>query len=246
MQKFIEDTAISYALQARAQFNIHPLEPIDIFKEVYPFANIICLKEPLPDDISGMYTNVDGIKVVIINTAKTVGHQNFTAAHELYHAIFESSKDQLCKTGTFDFSNESEATADLFSAFFLMPEEAIRYHLGKKMGDRKTIELDDVIYLEQIFHTSHISMLRRLRELRIIKKSKMNEFMPKIRQQALLLGYSDSLYRPSNNSELISDYITKVAKAYKKDLISYSRYLELMADVGHSIEDVEGVEDYVD
>jgi len=247
MKERMEETAWSFALQARAQFNLHPLEPVDIFKEVYPFANIICLKEPLPDDISGMYTNADGVKVVIINTTKTVGHQNFTAAHELYHALFEKTvEDQLCKAGAFDFSNESEAVADLFATYFLMPEDAMRFHLGRKMRSRKTIEFEDVVYLEQVFQTSHISMIRRLEELRIIKKQR-REFLPDIRRRALLLGYSDALYRPTNDSELISDYVTKVATAYHKNIISQARYLELMADVGAPTNlDLEGVEDYVD
>lgn len=248
MRQDLQDIAKSFALEARARFNLHPLEPVLIFKKVYPFTNIICLKEPIPDDISGIYTNADDAKVIIINTSKTVGHQNFTAAHELYHAIYEKNKvDLICKAGIFDFSNESEAVADLFAAYFLMPKEAIRHHLAIKIKSRKTIELEDIVYLEQLFQTSHASMIRRLEDLKILKRQQGKEFLPNIRRTALLLGYSDYLYRPTNDQELISDFITKVTKAYRKNKISRARYLELLADFDVPDEsDVEGVEDYVD
>ncbi len=243
----LKNKARNCAIKARNSYALGVMEPIDIYK-ILSIENLACLKRPMDTDISGAFFSAEKARTILINTSKTVGHQNFTAAHELYHALFESGlESKACKVGKYNIKDESEATADFFAAHFLMPEEGIRYYLSRRLKNREQVELADVIYLEQLYGVSHIAMLIRLVELTIINNKIKDEFLPNIRNNALMLGYDDGLYRPTLDSQMISNYAEKARYAYDKDLISFSKYEELLADAGLDLDyDDEEVTDFVD
>jgi len=243
----VENKSRSFAIRARNSYALGVMEPIDIYK-ILTIENVACIKRPMDTEISGAYFSAEKAKVILINTAKTIGHQNFTAAHELYHALFEDGLEtRACTVGRFDIRNERETAADFFATHFLMPEEGIRYYLARRMKNREELELADVIYLEQLYGVSHLAMLKRLVELNIMDNKAKEEFLPNIRNNAIMLGYDDWLYRPSQDSYMISDYAEKVKLAYDKELISFSKYEELLADAGLDPDfDEEEVADFVD
>lgn len=247
MCNVLYNKARKFATEARQKYGISYLEPISM-EIVYKLSNISCIKKPLESDISGIFIRFNNTKVVVINTSKTLGHQNFTAAHELYHSEFDENLEaRVCKAGIFDLKNESEMMADLFAAHFLMPEEGIKFHLSRRKDDFNNIELIDVIYLEQLYGVSHTAMLVRLQQLQIIDEKTKKEFLPKIRLNARKYGYDDSLYIPTNEDVILSNYVEQAQKALDKDLITFSRYEELLRDANLlEYEYDEEVEDYVD
>lgn len=90
-------------------------------------------------------------------------------------------------------------------------------------------------------------MLVRLQQLQIIDEGIKERFLPRIRMNARKYGYDDSLYIPTNNDVVLSNYVEQAQKALDNDLITFSRYEELLRDadlLGYEFE--EGVEDYVD
>lgn len=243
----IERRARRLAGDERSLYGFNGYEPVDVFK-VLKIAGISCIKKPLKSDISGIFLKASNVKVILINSNKSIGHQNFTAAHELYHSEFdEGLEGRVCKVGKFDITNEPEIIADYFAAHFLMPEEGIRINLDKRLKDRDEIDIGDVIFLEQLYSVSHLAMLNRLLNLKIIDSAKKDEFLLCIRMRARVLGYDDSLYLPSNDSKIFSDYAEKAKLALDKDLITFSRYEELLADADLiDLNYSEEVEDYVD
>jgi Zn-dependent peptidase ImmA (M78 family) len=247
MCNVLYNKARKFATEARQKYGISYLEPISM-EIVYKLSNISCIKKPLESDISGIFIRFNNTKVVVINTSKTLGHQNFTAAHELYHSEFDKNLEaRVCKAGLFDLKNESEMMADLFAAHFLMPEEGIKFHLSRRKDDFNNIELIDVIYLEQLYGVSHTAMLVRLQQLQIIDEKTKKEFLPKIRLNARKYGYDNSLYIPTNEDVILSNYVEQAQKALDKDLITFSRYEELLRDANLlEYEYDEEVEDYVD
>jgi Zn-dependent peptidase ImmA (M78 family) len=247
MYNILYNKARKYATEARQRFGISHLEPLSVEK-VYKMSNISCVKKPLESDISGMFMRCNNTKVVVINTKKTLGHQNFTSAHELYHSEYDENLEaRVCKAGLFDSRNESELMADLFATHFLMPEEGIKFHLSTRIDDFNNIELADVIYLEQLYGVSHSAMLVRLQQLKMIDEGVKEQFLPRIRVNARKYGYDDSLYIPTNNDVILSNYVEQAQKALDNDLITFSRYEELLRDADLlEYEYEEGVEDYVD
>lgn len=84
----IENKARMLANQARLSFGFNVFEPVDISK-VFQIIGISLIKNPLKVDISGIFIKTGRAKVILINSGKTLGHQNFTAAHELYHSEYD-------------------------------------------------------------------------------------------------------------------------------------------------------------
>lgn len=173
------------AIEARRRNDLNNLEPVDVYK-IFSLLNISCIKKPMVDT-SGAYLRLDNVKVIIINTANTLGHQNFTAAHEFYHAEFDTGLEgRACTTGKFDHKDENEMLADLFAAYFLMPEDGILHQLYKKVKNLNNVEINDIIFLEHLFGVSHKAMLVRLKQIGIINEQKMDSFLPNIRYNARL------------------------------------------------------------
>ncbi len=242
---FIQRKAREFAIEARKSCGLNTIEPVDIFK-VLTLARISCIKKPM-GEMSGIYLNVDNVKVIIINSVRSVGHQNFTAAHEFCHSQFDQGlAGKVCVANKFDSRDESELRADFFAAHFLMPEDGILHYLSKRVEDLSSVNINDIIFLEQIFGVSHKSMLIRLVHLGVINEKAMEDFLPNIRSNARIFGYDDFLYKPSNETRIISDYAEKVKLALDRDLITFSRYEELLSEAGINLDFEEEEEDYVD
>ena len=243
----IENKARMLANQARLSFGFNVFEPVDISK-VFQIIGITLIKKPLKGDISGIFLKTGRAKVILINSSKTLGHQNFTAAHELYHSEYDDGLEgKMCKAGKFNIKNIAEVLADFFATHFLMPEEGIRFMLAKKMRNRQEIHMPDIIFLEQFYSISHTAMLNRLIDLKIINKDKKGAFLNGFTTWAKILGYDDSLYLPTYDSKILSEYAELAKLALDRDLITYSRYEELLADADLlDLSYLEEVADYVD
>lgn len=236
-----------FAAIARNSYGIGMMEPIDIYK-ILAIESLACIKRPMDSNISGAFFRANKARVILINTSKTLGHQNFTVAHELYHALFEEDLEvTACFAGKFDARDEREMTADFFASHFLMPEEGIRLYLARRMKEREEVELADAIYLEQLYGVSHLAMLKRLVQLEIINNNLKEQYLPGIRNNARMLGYDGRLYTPTHDAFMITDYAEKAKQACDKGLISFSRYEELLSDAGLDFDyDEEEVTDFVD
>ena len=100
--------------------------------------------------------------------------------------------------------------------------------LRNRLGAALT--LGDVVYLEQFFGVSRRAMCWRLTDLRLMNREQGNRWCKNVVQSARSLGRDTTLYKPTNESALLSDYAEKAAEALEKDLITEARYEELLAD----------------
>jgi len=241
----LESKARDLAIKTRQEFGLNTLEPVDIFK-ILTLSKLSCIKKPV-GEMSGIYVSLDNVKVVIINTNRSVGHQNFTAAHELYHSKYDKGlAGRVCLVNRFDERDESELLADMFAANFLMPEDGIYHYTYQRVDSPEKVNINDIIFLEHLFGVSHKAMLIRLCQLGIIDDRRKEEFLPDIRMNAKMYGYDDYLYKPSNETKILSEYAEKVRLAFERDLITNSRYEELLSEAGINLSFDEEEEDYVD
>nr|NNM89833.1 ImmA/IrrE family metallo-endopeptidase [Bacilli bacterium] len=246
IRQSISSKAQAMATKARVKYGLNAVEPIDVFK-ICSMASITCILKPLNGNVSGLFLRFESVQIVLLNSSKSLGHQRYTLAHELHHAMYDDGLEgRACIVG--DFKNDNEKVADYFASNFLMPEDGVRLHLNDRLGNREEIELHDVIHLEQLFGVSHSAMLNRLEQLDIIDSASKENFRPHIRTYARSYGYDDSLYLPTHAERIISDYAEKAKRAFDNSLITFSKYEELLSDAG-ILEDVyfdEEVEDFVD
>lgn len=221
------------ALETRRNAGISPVAPIDVWK-LLQNTRVSLIKEPLESDISGMFLKKGSAELIFINTRTTMGHQNFTAAHEFFHLKYNPElQSRVCNTGQFSTKNALEQQADYYAAYLLAPDNAINYFLYKRFNwTNKKLSLSNVIDLGQYLGMSHHAMLIRLLQTDWIDEQEADQFKTNIIKNARELGYDTDLYRPTNEKKIISNYAEKAKIALDHNLITTGKHNELLLEVG--------------
>jgi len=121
------------------------LKPAKVFKKAlgYEFFNEVEFKES--NEIAGLIDQPN--KLVLISKDYPKPTQNFTAAHELGHAILHEQdilhRDKPIDGSSVNKRNKIEFHADKFAAFFLMPGELVKRVFEELFGTNKFILDDD-------------------------------------------------------------------------------------------------------
>lgn len=220
------------AAEIRKEFGISLFSPVDVMK-IFHESKINVIIEPIESDISGFFLRKGSSELVFINSAKSKGHQTFTAAHEFYHIRFDLNlPGRACSVGRFDRRSPSEYKADMFAAYFLAPDEAIYNRIHRLGYDIDNLTYNNVIELEQYFGISHQAMLNRLRQMELLTPDQIDRYRSGVSERALRIGFDVSLYKPTNERKIISDYAEKALEALERDLISEGKYEELLLEGG--------------
>lgn len=145
---------------------------------------------PVPDsDLSGAYYNYDESSIgniIFVNASEIPTRQAYTAAHELAHLAYHRGLG-ISKAG--DRSSE-ERLCNRFAAAFLMPASALEAHLAKRDARREALSVDDVIGLQRAFGVSYFAMLKRLKDLNILRGAQYKQLASERPvARALELGY---------------------------------------------------------
>ena len=180
---------------------------------------------------SDFESKISSDMLIGINSNMSIGRQNFTLAHELYHLLYEENKNNfvIC-----DYSSESESEieANIFASYLLIPYEGLKRYV-KNMNISKWT-LDDVIAAEQYYQISHMALLFRLVEQNFITEEESEEFQNvKISHEARIRGFNDDLYYPSPEDRKyfsLGNYVKSVGKAYSSNKISVGKKDELLLD----------------
>lgn len=95
------------------------------------------IKSKAPDNLSGFYMKKDKFPFIFVNSSHSLGRQNFSLWHEVYHNYRNHDN------GISDFNSQSieEREAEIFAGCIMLPDEQI-----KKLAD-KPIEAE---YIAQI------------------------------------------------------------------------------------------------
>ena len=180
---------------------------------------------------SDFESKISSDMLIGINSNMSIGRQNFTLAHELYHLLYEENKNNfvIC-----DYSSESESEieANIFASYLLIPYEGLKRY-AKNMNISKW-SLDDVIAAEQYYQISHMALLFRLVEQNFITEEESLEFQNvKISHEARIRRFNDDLYYPSPEDRKyfsLGNYVKSVGKAYSSNKISVGKKDELLLD----------------
>ena len=178
-------------------------------------------------NISGCCSKTDEDNIIFVNTNHTIGRQNFTLAHELYHLLYDDIGEfVVCGVNT---NSESEKNANDFASALLMPDSALYWFKNKNNIDDWSLE--DVIKCEQYFQVSNSAMLMRLKNLNWINDDQFEEYGSDIIRQANRLGYDTSLYKPSLENQKyssIGELIRLTEKAFDDKKITGGKRREIL------------------
>lgn len=231
----IENLSKKRAIDFRRNYGLSESESIDIFKVLREWLDISIVFKCFSSKLSGIFLRLDSTQVIVINSAKTLGNQRFTAAHEFFHLEYDKGMThKVCITGLFNQKAQIEREADYFAANLLMPNEAINYRFQLRRKEKRELAIDDIIDLEQHFGVSHNAMLIRLKQYDYISQSELESFKSQIVFNAKVRGYDVSLYQPTNEDKIYSGYAEKSKKALEKGLITEGKYEQLILEAGLS------------
>ena len=216
-------------INLRRQFGLDDYCPIDIFTLIpQKIQNLTLVWIPMKRNVSGccFKNNIDSI--ILINSCNSIGRQNFTLAHELYHLLDDDENFVICSE---EFKDDIERKADEFASNFLMSKNALYDFIESNNIENWTIE--DVVKCEQFFHLDHRNLIGRLYAEGLIDGSQFAEFSFNIIDKAANLGYDTSLYEKSIGKEYysIGHMIPLTKKAYFDGLISKGRKKDILLDL---------------
>ncbi|SFD60527.1 ImmA/IrrE family metallo-endopeptidase [Bacillus sp. UNCCL81] len=206
---------------------------IDILEEL-----AIVIKTPYQNKdeelLSGFSTYIRKHFVVFINTAYTGGHQRFTAAHELYHLIYDT--EVLKREVILPKETNNEKLANWFAVEFLMPEEGIIEYVHSRF--QRPIQPKHIIRLHQHFKVSYKAMLKRILQLNLIEKdeydylerfcSNEQEYIDKLLQLTTNEGLDIKLIQSTFEKNIPKRYLDVIRDNYEQGLISYHKFSSLL------------------
>ena len=231
----------------RHDWGVESFTSINIRSLVYNnIKNLTVLWFPMKKNISGCCSKTKDDKVIFINTNHTIGRQNFTLAHELYHLLYEDIEDFIvCGINS---NSQSEINANNFASTLLMPDSALYWFKNKNQIEDWTLE--DIIKCEQYYQVSHSTMLLRLKKMSWINQNQFDEYRVNIIREADRLGYDTNLYKASPENQKyssIGELIRLTEKAYADEKITGGKRREILLrsfrnDIIHNSNEVNGLE----
>lgn len=210
---------------------------VDIFDILDDVAFFI--RKPLDIyDISGFTTYFNEEFVVFLNSSFTLGHERFTAAHELYHILYNADllrKDKLLINDS-AYADE-DAKANVFAAEFLMPEDYVKELFYKLINvEKDKVEVRHVVRLNSTLKVSYKSMLKRLVQLDLcdiglyeglVEYGSLDK-KEELRDITKTEGYDISLIVSAKVSYVSKEYLEIAKQNYEKGKISYGKITQLL------------------
>ncbi|MCR4427194.1 MAG: ImmA/IrrE family metallo-endopeptidase [Firmicutes bacterium] len=234
------------AAQVRREWGVGETQSIDILRILWTWERISVVRTPFgrSSKVSGLFARKNRSVIIVLNSNRTLGHQRFIAAHELYHVKFgEGMTGRVCSAAQFPERQPDELSADRFAAHLLVPRSGVEAILAMH-GSETAPSWPTILKLEQYFKVSHRAMLWRLLDLGYFRnREQMEEYGSNVIRQARLLGYDTRLYESDLTHEVLSDVPEKIRVALADGLISRGWADELLDAMGVVDQDTGGGDD---
>lgn len=207
-------------------------DPVDIMRVLEDHGYDL-VRWPMESDVSGCLARVPEIgPVIFINTRdRTLGHQRFTAAHELYHLRFGDDETVQWE----DLRNEEsqsgeERRADAFAAQFLLPGPGLSSALEDLGKTGKNLEADDVIEVQMRYGVSYEFLVYRLNNLGLLTAHKKDQLLQDVRpvRRALELGYEASDIYGDEGPFFPKRFRSLAIRALEEQKISVKKFRSLL------------------
>lgn len=215
-----------------------PNEPIKDISSLVVAKEFLLLRFPNIFGIAGIHLQKkDGDKLIhciYIDNADPIGRQNFTLAHEIYHAYFEPSTKGVCMQ-TNKHDDPIETKADNFASYLLIPRDKLAQSLfvlftGKSKKYRN-ISLEQLLKIQERFQVSLQAIVYAIDELcnfpdyNSLIPSNINAFkkyyMPQYWEELMIKSEMNNCYLNTPNPiyEFPENFKSNLIKNYKNGKI---------------------------
>jgi Zn-dependent peptidase ImmA (M78 family) len=226
--------------ELRQQYNLGNYCGRSIFDFIEKFetdgGNIVLFRLPFKNNnLAGFVGYKNNRFSIYTNTNKTLGYEIFTAAHEVFHIIENSTVikenvilEENISDDEYEKGEISDILADMFAAELLMPEEDVikEYNrlLDKNMLKKPNESI--VIMLQQQYYVEYKAMTKRLKEIKDIEfdnymEDELNKILcneNKLMSLTKKLGYSNDINKPSINKVYLPKLFLKMTEENYKNL----------------------------
>jgi len=230
MKKFTIQDAELLANDFRSSFRIAPDSPIDTKVLLYE-TGVQTIFRPMKD-VYGVSLKIKGgdEKFMLINSNSTIGRQNFSIAHEIYHLFYDENPSPHYNIT--DRQDPVERCANLFASSLLLPEMAMRRIFRTPIDTKDFSFIGNLIKVEQIFSVSNSCLANRLEDLKLINQSekKLFQTLP-IKEYAKEFNVDLSAYEPGNKGLFIGDYGIRARVLFERGEISEGHYNEMISKI---------------
>lgn len=131
---------------------------------------------PVGKSVSGLCAHGADVALMLVSSSFPVGHQRFTAAHELAHHLVGDPREVIIESD-FAVSTPPERRANAFAATLLMPADGLREVAGGR-------PVDDVLLAELMreFGVSYTALLYRLADptARLISTAARDQWLQRV------------------------------------------------------------------
>jgi len=229
MKSLSIESAENLAIKFRGLIEVSLKEPINV-KSVLRKLNILTIYRPLSHNSYGLsLRSKTDRRFILINSESTIGRQHFSIAHELYHLFYDENPTPHICSDENGGKSISEKNADLFASALLMPKEGIIQFISNEEILDRDVKLPTVIKLEQYYSVSRLSLLYRLKVIKLLSESSFKSLQSiPVKDSAKLYGYDSSLYNSGNKNFVIGDFGEKARYLYEAGKISEGHYHELL------------------
>lgn len=247
--------------------------PVTELGEVLESQGVRTGETALPDNISGLTATDPAIGAfVVINADHAELRRRFSLAHEYAHVLMDRDRSGGISRDE-NRADLPEVRANAFAAALLLPHDGVLHFvraLGKGGASRAhaavfdeaealqveqraapgshEIQLYDVALLAHHFGTSRLAALYRLRNLRLIDESELQQLKAKEssgagKALADVLGAPERSREKGSREDLRRRLLGLALEAYRREEITRSKLTELAAQVGMSRDDVRAALD---
>lgn len=234
----------TYAAEFRRKAGYNSTEPVN-FMILLKQLDIIALFRPLSADFSGLSFKDGDSMFMLVNCNHSLGRQNFTIGHELYHLYFDKDfVPHKCNTGLFPSKNANERMADIFASHLILPEEGILQYIPEEELIKDAIKLHILLKIEQTYCSSRKALLSKLSKMELISKKYSESLSVNVQSGARKFGYPLELYNSTTDNALVGAYGLLANNLLEQNKISEGHFRELMMAIGIDIYEITADEKF--
>ncbi|MFD5828437.1 helix-turn-helix domain-containing protein [Lentzea sp. NPDC060358] len=210
-----EDDARRVALQIRRDAGL-ALDPIETLMDLCERQGQFVLVTDLRGDGASMVVD-DELAVAVVSSFTDPGRRRATAAHELGHMVLGDPYSN--DIGVHASLRDREAVVDAFAAELLLPSDVVATANGRQ----------DLVELAARYRTSWSLAIRQAQLVEVVDAAEGRLWRQRTPTKAELMDAVGWAPQPDLDAIRVPrDYAKAVMEAYKRNLLTSSRVVELM------------------
>lgn len=189
------------------------------------------IKAQAPQNLSGFYMKKDKYPFIFVNTNHSLGRQNFSLWHEVYHHYMQHHN------GISDFSTNTiqEREAEIFAGIVLLPDHEI-LKWSKKYDIKKPQTIARMSDFYQMSFNAVVIRGMQLGEIDFDTFNKLKLLSTLEHQQQLQSIYEEanittSVLQPTNDIKISPNIMSILQSNYQQNLITSQKINEIIHEI---------------